>query len=147
MCLVDQEADSQEDQTDHELNDQLLPDELKPAVKTDIDHSQGHQDQANWGDQADVALPPVVGIDYAGPVDADDIGQRRHDRHGQDGQTRGRLDEEAEDDVDQEEDPDESQLVHASDLLAEEVHDRVAGVAFIHHDGDRPGQADRQGNP
>ena len=54
---------------------------------------------------------------------------------------------EAEDDVDQEEDPDEGQLVHASDLLAEEVHDGVAGVAFIHHDGDCPGQADRQGNP
>lgn len=88
MCLVDQEADSQEDQADHELDDQLLPYKLKPAVKADIDHSQGHQDQANWGDQADVALPPVIGIDHAGPVDADDIGQRRHDRHGQDGQTR-----------------------------------------------------------
>ncbi len=85
MCLVDQEADSQED---HELDDQLLPYKLKPAVRADIDHSQGHQDQANWGDQAAVALPPVVGIDHAGPVDADDIGQRRHDRHGQDGQTR-----------------------------------------------------------
>ena len=59
MCLVDQEADSQEDQADHELDDQLLPYKLKPAVKADIDHSQGHQDQANWGDQADVALPPV----------------------------------------------------------------------------------------
>lgn len=88
MCLVDQEADSQEDQADHELDDQLLPYKLKPAVKADIDHSQGHQDQANWGDQADVALPLVIGIDHAGPVDADDIGQRRHDRHGQDGQTR-----------------------------------------------------------
>lgn len=51
MCLVDQEADSQEDQADHELDDQLLPYKLKPAVKADIDH-------------------------------------RRHDRHGQDGQTR-----------------------------------------------------------
>lgn len=71
MCLVDQEADSKEDQADHELDDQLLPYKLKPAVKADIDHSQGHQDQANWGDQADVALPPVVGIDHAGPVDAE----------------------------------------------------------------------------
>ena len=33
MCLVDQEADSQEDQADHELDDQLLPYKLKPAVK------------------------------------------------------------------------------------------------------------------
>lgn len=48
MCLVDQEADSQADQADHELDDQLLPYKLKPAVKADIDHSQGHQDQANW---------------------------------------------------------------------------------------------------
>ena len=62
MCLVDQEADSQEDQADHELDDQLLPYKLKPAVKADIDHSQGHQDQANWGDQADVALPPVIAL-------------------------------------------------------------------------------------